>query len=257
MNEEVCNPMSIPVPSPRNMASETRQRPDLKFRAPKVKAVVVSCKHTLPGGIYCQECADSFLEHARMVFGKAMSRPDATKTFFTKAQEQLVKALTEYYLTPNGLTELEREIAKHMGNNDVKSAQKTRAMLKNYTDLRQTRNQLTRDNRQKAERTKIANSYIEGLFPAKDSKGAWTTQGYVTEILGHAANRQIERNISNVDVAQAFSDYTRIRPHHAGVWLVEGANGVTLVGIFRKALDKHFFSIKTVYRPAITSLEDA
>lgn len=248
---------SMTVPSPKNMAAATRQRPDLKFRPPKQKAVILSCKHTVPGGIYCQECADAFLEHARMVFSKAISRPDATKTFFNKAQEQLKKALTEFYLTPHGLAELEREVATHTGNKDFVAAEKTRGLLKHYNELRQVRNQLARDNRQKAERNKIVNSYVEGLFPKKDSAGKWTTAGYELEVLLHAAHRQEKRDISDVDVLQAFIVNTAIRPHHAGVWLVEGENGVTLAGIFRKALDKEFFSVKTVYRPSVTKLEDA
>lgn len=234
--------------TPKMVAAKAKQPAPLKYRKPRNTPAVKDCVHREQGGIYCQECANSFLAHARKVFAKALATPDINPIVMFKAKEQLKHALAEHTLTPDGISGLERAIASLTASHDFKGAEKVRSILADSRQKIAERNQRVREIKQNNQHLRATSAMAERIPPPRNLDGQRTTQGFKLDLSAHAKERQVMRNISTADIMDAYRNFEAITFRKRGVWRVEGENGIGIVGVFTATNGIKIFEVLTVYK---------
>ena len=234
--------------TPKMVAATTKKPAALHYRKPRNAPAVKDCTHREKGGIYCQECANSFLAHARKVFAKALATPDVDAIVMYKAKEQLQHALEEHSLTPEGINGLERSIANLTALHDFDRAQKSRAILASVHQKISERNKRVREIRQKNQHLQATSAMAERILPPRDLDGNRTTQGFRLEMSAHAKERQAKRHLDMSEIFDAYRNFEAITFRKNGVWRIEGANGVGIVGVFTATSGNKVFEVLTVYK---------
>lgn len=234
--------------TPNQVAAKAKKPAPLKFRAPKNNPAVKDCIHREQGGIFCQDCANSYLAHARKVFAKALATPDINPIVMFKAKEQLKDALTEHSLTPLGIASLERSIASLTAAHDFKNAEKSRILLAGIRKTIAERNERVREIRAHNQHLKAQTAMAHRIPPPRDLDGRRTTAGYRLDMSAHAKERQNLRGLTSAEIQDAYRNFVNITFRKNGVWRIEGTNGVGVVGVFTATNGHKVFEVLTVYK---------